>query len=515
MRRRSLLATLGAGFSLLSGCGGNADSPTANTATGTPSPTETETATPTATAGEPSEVVQFEDGDGWLPPGSLLTTETLPRTYALSTVRYETEDGGEVRLKFDRTATADHPAKLVTSLQNRDRFRETFRLDWTVPFGRGSSEQPHAHGERRTTGGVTHADSLLFVPTANHDLVDEPPAVKLADDGTWRLAEEPTRWEPEEVVLDGGEAVRGEYALVGHPEGTGRPPGVYEFVRGSSDALKLTVWDSERPGPDGESRFAGESVPRLASEDGPEVAWFHEAGPTTPTFVRPSTERAELPAGVTFRFINHSRTSQRCGHWSLYKRHGGEWFRLGPYVQNAVCYVEAPGGTDSLSLDCYNGEGIDGHQYGDQWTYDFLGGGTYAAVVGFGAETGRSGALVELVGDPVDIVPTADATAEHDGDEVTATTAAWNDAAGEDHREQVRLRLTRTETAGKSLVREQVMRDRYRGLRNTLAFLADDVTAVTLRTDDSVADRVTGYDSDRAAYRVDGQPYELAVVSRA
>lgn len=504
MRRRRFLAALGAGLPLLSGCG-------ANSPTGSPtepaSPTDSPTPTPTP-QGTPSELVTFEEGSGWVGSGSLLDLETIPRTYVLSRQRYRADDGGEVRLKFDRTATAAHPARLVASLQNTDRFAEEFRLDWLTPFGRTTSEQPHAHGERRTSAGVTHADSLIFAPTANHDLVDDPPHVERDSDGLWRVTEEPTRWLPETVVLEPGEAIRGEYAVVGHPEGTGRPTGVYEFVRGQAEPLKLTVWNTEAPGPTESSRFSGQSVPALAEgEDESEVAWFHEADETTPTFVRPSTERAELPAGVTFRFVNHARETLGCGHWTLYKLHEGQWYSLGPLFRLSICYQVAPGGTDTWALELFNGDGIDGSSYGDEQTMDFLGGGRYAAVVGFGHETGRSGALVDLVGDPIDIVPTADAESERDGDTVTVTTSNWRD----EDRDRLQLRLRRADSADRQLVREQVMLRRYRGLRNTLPFLEPDVDEVVLRTSETVVDSAVGFDSERARYRVDGRAYELTV----
>lgn len=509
MRRRSFLAALGTGFPLLSGCGsGGADSSPTDTASRTDTPTPTP-------AGPPDELVTFENGSSWMGSGALLNLETIPRTYALSTVRYRLNEGGEVRLKFDRTATADHPARLVASLQNTDRFREAFRLDWQVPFGNAASEQPHAHGERRTTGGVVHEDSLLFVPTENHDLVDDPPEIERADDGTWRLAEEPTRWQPEEVVLDPNAAIRGEYAVVGHPKGTGRPTGVYEFVRGQDDPLTVTVWNPEQPGPTAESRFDGVSVPSLGSGDANPVIWYHEADASTPTFVRPSTERAQLPAEVTFRFINHSRGTLGCGHWTLYKLHEGTWYDLGPYMRLAICYQEPPGGADAMTYSLFNGDGIDGRRPGDERVQDYLGGGRYAAVVGFGKATGRSGALVDLEGEPIEIVPTEEVSVERTGDRVTVTSPEWGAAGNDDHREQVRLRLTRADAAEQTLIREQVMQDRYRGLRNTLAFLEPDVSEVVLRTSDRVADRATGYESQRARVRVDGQAYELAVVSAA
>jgi hypothetical protein len=500
MRRRTFLASLGAGFPILGGCGstGADDSPS-------DSPTASPTPTPKPT-GTPSELVTFDEESGWIGSGALLDLKTLPRTYVLSTQRYRVDEGGEVRLKFDRTATLKHPARLVASLQNTDRYREEFRLDWLPPFGRSASERPHPHGERRASGGVTHAESLVFAPTATHDLVDDPPAAERDADGLWRLAEEPTRWQPETVTLDPGEAIRGEYAVVGHPEGTGRPTGVYEFVRGQSDPLKLTVWNTETPGPDQSSVFTGESVPPLAEgEDEKAVAWFHEADETTPTWVRPSAEHAELPAGLTLQFVNHARETLGCGHWSLYKLHGGEWYSLAPLFRLAVCYQVPPGGTDEWQLELFNGDGIDGSGYGSEQTMDYLGGGTYAAVVGFGHETGRSGALFELVGDPVEIVPTEDAKGETEGRTVTVTSSRWRD----EERDRATLRLTRSDSAETRLIAEQVMLRRYRGLRNTLSFLTPEVDEVVLRTSDGVADRAVGFDDNQGRYRVGGEAYEL------
>jgi hypothetical protein len=504
MERRRFLATLGAGLPLLGGCGSSGtESPTES-----PSESPTPSPSPTPRTSTPDELVTFEEDSGWIGAGSLLDLETIPRTYVLSRQRYRVDEGGEVRLKFDRTATDDHPARLVASLQNTDRYTEEFRLDWLAPFGRSTSERPRGYGERRTSAGVTHADSLVFAPTENHDLVDTPPSVRRDDDGLWRLVSEPTRWQPETVVLEPGEAVRGEYAVVGHPEGTGRPTGVYEFVRGQEDPLSVTVWNPETPGPEESSRFSGDDVPTLAEgEDESPVAWYHDADETTPSFVRPSTEQADLPAGVTFRFINRSRETLGCGHWTLYKLTDGEWFSLGPLFRLSICYQVDPGDTDAWHLDLFNGDGIEGNSYGDEQTFDFIGGGTYAAVVGFGHETGRSGALVELEGDQVDIQPTADAEAERDGSTVTVTTPRWRD----EESESVRLRLTRADSAEKTLVAEQVMLRRYLGLRNTLPYLDDDVDEVVLRTDESVADSAVGFDSSQSRYRFRGAAYELSV----
>jgi len=54
---------------------------------------------------------------------------------------------------------------------------------------------------------------------------------------------------------------------------------------------------------------------------------------------------------------------------------------------------------------------------------------------------------------------------------------------------------------------------RYRGLGNRLALLNDSVEEVVLGTYDSVADRMTGYDSKRASFRLDGNDYERAIAT--
>ncbi|MFD1526996.1 hypothetical protein ACFR9S_11940, partial [Halolamina salina] len=211
MRRRALLASLAAGSSLLAGCSSTDPTETAPTDTETAG-TDTPTATPSTPAGTPDEVVQLEGNA--LFGASTIDLGTADRTYALSPMRYRTEDGAEIRMRFDATATADRPARLVASLQNTERYRESVDLDWLPPFGRPSSEPPRDHGEPLMGGGLRDEGSLIFAPTANHDLVDEPPEIERDGDGLWRLAGDIHRWLPETITLDPGEAIRGEYAVV-------------------------------------------------------------------------------------------------------------------------------------------------------------------------------------------------------------------------------------------------------------------------------------------------------------
>ncbi|GAB7012507.1 hypothetical protein JCM18549_07780 [Halolamina salina] len=508
MRRRALLASLAAGSSLLAGCSSTDPTETAPTDTETAG-TDTPTATPSTPAGTPDEVVQLEGNA--LFGASTIDLGTADRTYALSPMRYRTEDGAEIRMRFDATATADRPARLVASLQNTERYRESVDLDWLPPFGRPSSEPPRDHGEPLMGGGLRDEGSLIFAPTANHDLVDEPPEIERDGDGLWRLAGDIHRWLPETITLDPGEAIRGEYAVVGHPGGSGRPTGVYEYLGGTDGAdASITVWETSAPGPAERSRFAGESVPAIDGDGEAGAGWYHTADESTAAYLRPETERASLPAGITFQFVNHTREQLGCGHWYVYKLHDGEWFDLGPYVRTADCRMVRPAGTESWTLHAYRGGGSLPPE--DGRAYPYLGGGRYAVSVGYGDESSSSTAMVELVGDPIEIVPTDDVEHERDGSTVTVTTPEWSGGDGE---RDVTLSVTRADAAEETLIREQVMRGWYRGLRNTLPFFAEGVDEVRLRSSERVTYGLVGYDESPYRARVDGQAYEVSLVGEA
>ncbi|MFB6176373.1 MAG: hypothetical protein ABEI99_04385, partial [Halobaculum sp.] len=219
MRRRALLTSLTAGLTGFAGCSERLG--------GATTPTDRETIPPSATPGTPrdgtgtptDDETQTEWGLGEV---SLVALDTADRTYVIDPVEYRTSDGGTVRLRFTATATADHPARVEATL--------TFRLESTPPFGRLVSDSPHPMGD--SDDERTYRSSLVFAPTAAHELVEDPPEVERASDGFWRLANVRAPSFPERVRLGPGESVRGEYALVGRSGGVGRgrPPGVYEFA---------------------------------------------------------------------------------------------------------------------------------------------------------------------------------------------------------------------------------------------------------------------------------------------
>jgi len=488
MRRRALLASLAA----LAGCAGaNTDAGQAGT-----------TAAGTGTTTEPSETTdeQSDDSDGHsLTESEVVTSAVAPRTYALPSAHYR-HDRGTVRLSFESTATEAGPARVGAVLTNEAAHEQTYRLAELPPLAAPTARrEPQAEID---ADGSDSDDAVAFAPTANHDLVDDPPAVELAD-GYWHLAdaESPGESLPGTVTLAPEESVYGEYALVGRSADDGRPPGVYEF-RGRGDDVALAVWNTDEPGPERSSRFAGESVPSL---DEGSVFWFHETDSTTPSFVLPERERASLPAAVDFRFVNRTRETLECGHWYLFKLVDGEWFRIGPLLHTADCRLVSAGGTVDQRLRAANGEALSCSD-SSAHTFGHLGGGRYGYVVGYGHE-GMSGAMVEFEAPPVDIVPTDDVVTERDGATVTVTASD----TGADSSDPPLVVERVGDADAERLIAEQVMRPSLRRTRNALAAFEEGVDRVVVRT----ADRGFGpslfldSDDDTVRIRVRGETYEV------
>ncbi|WP_123536880.1 hypothetical protein [Halosimplex salinum] len=512
MNRRTFLAAIGAaGISGCAGFGGSATDTASPASTESDSTGRTEQATETPSADPtPWSATDTAASDGVSPSGDgrFVDLETADRTYALTPMRYRTPDEGEITAGFGSTATAERPVTLSATLENANDFENTFRIEWTPPFGRLSSRVPEPFHDGDRIRDATYRTGLVLAPTANHDLVDEPPELERDDDGLWR-ATDVDQWLPERVRLAPGETVEGEYAVVGHPDGAGegRPPGIYEFRGRADSTLRIAVWETERPGPGGTSRFERQTLPAISDELS--TAWFHDADETASTYLHPDRERDSLPAQVTFTFVNKSRSATECGHWNLYKLAGDQWFHVGPYMHTADCRSLAPGQTKSWTLNAYGTEALPAIGHGDGASFGFLGGGAYAVVVGYGAQADQSAALVELVGDDVSIEPTDDVTSERTGATVTVTSPRRERT---ETTSPATLTLTSADDADRTLVPEQVMQRRYRGLRNTVAFLTDDVETVRLETSERVAERVVGHDTDRQRVRIrDHATYEASI----
>ncbi len=454
------------------------------------------------------------DGDGpngevTPPPGdwTVVDLRTVRRTLALPTPWYAADDA-EVRVWFAGTATADHPATIRATLTNRMQGPNTIALRDLPPFGDPYSAPPDAGIDR------PYRDALAFAPTERTDLAEAIPGVERTAEGYWRLPETGT-WLPETLELGSGETVAGEFVLVRHPEARGYPTGCYEWRSGET-RFTVAAWDTGAPGPDETSRFAGESVPSLP--DASSVAWFHEAGGTTPAFLEPSAERVEAPARVGFTLYNHSGDEMGGNRhdWRLFKLVDGEWFHVVPWAIPVPYTTLPPGGTEEWTIRAFSGRAApcdDGIDVG------YLGGGRYAFRVALSRESdgesdddgeGVHAALFDLDAPAIEVTPTDDVRAARDGERVVVTSPRHR-AEGE-HRRPATLTLTRTDAdADERLVPEQVMRRRLRGLRNALAGVEAGVETVVLRTDERTAERAVDYDADSRTVEFEGDTYRVTV----
>lgn len=519
MDRRTFLTTVAAGTAVVAGCsslglfGETSPTDTSSATDRDVATLEPITSTETVTPSAPPDWATILESEDFPRMASVVQLETLPRTYALSPTSYRTRDGAAVRLAFTRTATDQQPARVVASFSNGNPYENTFdlRRRKTPPFGNPSSDRPRAP-DKDHSHHAEFGDELVFVPTDRHELVDGA-EVTYHEDGTWRSTKTFASRFPERLTLDADETVYGEYVVVGLAQGigNGRPTGIYEFIRGDRPHLQISVWNTERPGPDETSTFEGLSVPSVADRDSME--WFHDADSTTASYVTPSVEQTAVPDRIEFTFVNHSTEATSCGHWNFYKLHEGRWYHLGPYVHTSDCRVLPAGGVEDWTVDAFHSEGFET----DAERFGHLGGGTYAVVAGYGHATKYSGAIVTLEAPPVTIEPTDGVDHERSDTTVTVTSPAWEEKA----ESRATLTVTATDAADRLLLPEQVMTTqgtlgritRYRGLRNTLPFFTEFVDEVRLRTSELVAEDVVGYDADSVTVRVatHAQAYRVAI----
>ncbi|WP_435125572.1 hypothetical protein [Halobaculum sp. D14] len=498
MRRRTVLALLGSTAS--AGCS-TLGSPPTDTADATRTrPARSTDETPTPADG--GDVSPLEPEKDW----SLVAFQTLPVTVALPETRSRTRDDGSVAMQFARTATADGPALLRGTFTNRNDAANTFDLHALPLFQSVPSAWP---GGRPRSERYTYRDELVLAPTADHDLATATPAVALADDGRWRL-DDPVDgpWFPEQARLGPGESVRIEYALVGRGEGSGFPRARYRFDGHGDRTVDVAVWSTDHPGPTGDSRFAGASPPALP--EATRMAWYHGADAATTSFLRPESERVELPASVDYTLVNHGR-SRLAGNpyfWRLWKLVDGRWFHVAPRGWPVPLSFVPPGGTETWTLAAFDEHAID---TGASSTVGFLGGGRYAFEVGVGRERRTDAALLDVEAPAATLEPTEGLTVTRDGSRVRVR---WPRRADEVPR--ATLTLTRADagdTAETRLITEQVMQPHNAALRNTLPYVEDGVTAVSLVTDRNTVSRgarTGGYEPGRFRFRYEGAVYEAA-----
>jgi hypothetical protein len=475
MDRRGLLAALGAGLAGLAGCSAIGSDPDPAPVTPAPVP---------------------EDAPGRTTPDRELQPERDPEPTGASVVEFP-------------------GAGLTASL-----YPTSLRTQWLlteVSFLGGPSENGPARVAVRLTNagdrpggfrfGVTPTDrdaGPVLVPTESHPGVDPEVAPELErdSDGCWRLVEpEPSLPLAGRVMLPPGGSLSGEYALVARAGAGCPPPGRYGFGD-DQRPLTLAVWPTETPGPATESRLAGRSVPSI----GPGTVWYHEAGPATPVFVRPDSERERLPGSIRFRLINRSRDGLDGNGWGLYKLVEGRWYPIRPTVFDEFSRTVPPG--DELD-----------------WSFRFLnrrpdpravaqlpvsagpvGGGTY----GFAPDYHRDGAvyaaLFELEGPAVRVSPVSSLSVERADGRVEAVSPSAGDPPWT-------LRFTPTDQAPTlRLIPEQLMQPRYRVFRNSLPlFDGDGTTTVRLRTDRAGVEAALGRNIDETIVAYQGRRYAVGV----
>jgi len=504
MRRRAFLTALTAGTAGLAGCsfrwGPENDDP-AETAR----PNGTERPGRTRTSGDPGADPtpgQIDPPEPIPEPGARVVEATAgPRTLALQTTTVYHADRSTVyhadrfSLEFGfLPSDDDSPVQMVGVLENIRDHEVVLYVD-ELPILRS----PVLTQEPRTRGAI-----LLLPPTDPNDLAQFVPDVERGPKGYWQLAETDGEGDlyPSRVRLDPGERRRVDCAVLGPPESEGRPVGVYGD--GASDrSLAITVWHSDRPGPTDSSRFSGRSVPSPYPGSSVEVAWYHEAGPETSVYVAPSVERASVPARIRFAAINHSDETRECGHWDLYKLVDGTFYGLDSTFETDDCRVLHPGQRTVYELQAFGTDPLPSDDP-QEHVFGHLGGGTYAAIAGYGAETTSSGALIDLDAPSTEVAPTDDVIAERDGSSVSVRRTG-RDA---DDFDAVTAALIPIDAADTELIAEQVMQPWNRAIRNTLPYFGEGIEQVVLETSPFVVHRATRLgDPRRFSFR--GEAYEL------
>jgi hypothetical protein len=494
VKRRSFLSAVVAGSAGLSGCtgllgGGGTDRGQYEVPERSSTPTETPT-NRDDTSDRFSRVVELDHA---------------PRTIAATGFHRVGRPGIEIRTGFTRTGTADHPPTFAVEVSNaRDVPAVVSLLEIPgIPQWMADREPPTgAPSGRRVTGPTGDRPTLALVPVDRNDLAAVRPEL-IREGPYWRVTDAFDPGVDDEVRIEPGEAVLAEFAVVGGPRTVDRPPGTYRFDS-YRNGIAFAVWNTERPGPDPDSRFAGEAVPSPGERS---VRWFHEADPTTPVYVQPSTERTDLPGLVEFHLFNRTTEDPGCGGWSLYKRHEGEWFPIQSSSEylDAVCRLVPPGTTVEWSLRAYHGDPVPSEDEG--LAIGHLGGGRYAVVAGYGAEADASGALFDVEADPVAVTADEDVVVEADGSNVVV---ADGDLAP--HEDPVAT-ITLTRSGGdpeETYIAEQLLQPHHRALRNALAFFEAGVESVRFRAAERPAVLRSSFETtpDRIAF--DGRTYEFS-----
>ncbi|WP_267639973.1 hypothetical protein [Haloarchaeobius amylolyticus] len=447
MQRRHYLACCGAALS--AGCSGFFDTSGRESFDAPTRDPETEDEHPVTV-----EDRQEDDDRNLIAEGPTVSQFAVGnRTVALVPGAIELEDGVTASFAFTAPATAEHPARVAATIENRNGWDETVDTE-SIPLFGASTAYPTAEFQAEEPTVVVAA------PTPAHPLAEEPAEWAQGQSVHWRLAGSTEDFSlPPELELGPREEVTGEYALV-TAGASGFPTGRYSF---GAD-LSVVAWERDAPGPAQLSMFEDPSIPALG--DGPgTTSWFHEATHETPVFLRPSQESVSLPASLGFEFVNHS-TQQVTGNpdnWQLFKRTDDGWKAIRFGLVGPTARRLLPGEKNSWSLLATHGDPLD---VPDTLGMGHLGGGTYAFGVSYRLEDrfDYMAALVTVDAPAVSVEADANLTVEQDGDTVVVTSPAVETA-----REPATMVLEPASSADRTLVPEQVMQ--VDPLRNTVPFV--------------------------------------------
>ena len=486
MNRRSFLAATAGGGALLAGCLEFDDEPTSETESEPESPTD-ETSGTNGESTSDAELPAFDDP-------SVVDFETAPLTAAVVDGRFRTDDGLEVGLAFEGAATEDAPATIVAVVHNGKSYEQRIQSRRLVAF-----DDP-------TTGRSDDGETVYLTPAEDHPLAETPPGYERDGDGRWRLEAVGDDWFPETITLAGEETVVGEHYLLGHHGYDDAPidAGRYDF-RWRGNGFIIAVWETDAPGPNGTSTFDGGSVPDLPNED--ELAWFHEATPTTEAYLEPDVESVTAPAKVSFGLVNRSRESMGGNpyRWRLYKLEDGEWFPIAPWGWEDPYAAVEPGDVDETALFLYDDDPI---ERGGERTVGHLGGGRYAYTVDYSRDGETHAALLDLEAPSLEVEPEADAAIEDEGEKVVVELPNYADA-----RRPATVIVTRSDTdvdeVDERLIPEQLPRRPFRGFRNAIPLFDDGVETVRVKTDRGTALGQFGYEEgERRTIAYEGRTFE-------
>lgn len=518
VRRRVFLA---AAAGVLGGCSGLDEGATEPTLTPAPVPTAGSAPTPDpfAEAGPSTAATLGRSAAGGR------TFSLFPRTLRTA--------AAEVSLAFVAPATAERPALVRATLRRRD------DASASAATGEAAGILPFVAlpGLRRAAeSNLPGPETLYLAPTRDTGVATDVPAVERAPGSSptvWRLAAAARPWLQRRALPPADEPLSATFRLVAGPSAERPPLGTYRGAVRVPASPTLAVWETDAPGPREPSRFAPGREPVPADELPPLPAdttrWFHRTPPDTARYLRPSTERLELPATVSATLVNHATEPLSASRWAFFRLDGGRWFRLGPLFRRSALRPLVPGDRLTWRFELAH----DGRPPAPDTSrsrdgrFGFLGGGVYA-LAGRRAATDRLfGAVLRVEAPPLAVRPTDDARVTRDGPRVTVRTAPAG-SGGDSAIEVLQLdRLplgdataTRTTTGDdgadplRRLVAEQVMRSR--GLRNTLGVVGEGVERVRLRANGTVVRRALRRVDFRVGsrrFRFDGDRFRVTVGS--